>query len=41
VVLFTPCRRLILSIELTFLCESHLQVVWIIFLFYDFQSIFA
>jgi hypothetical protein len=41
VVVHTPCRCLILSIYLIFVRESHLQVVWIIFLFYDFWSIFA
>jgi hypothetical protein len=31
VVVSTPCTHLILSIQLIFVHESHLQVVWIIF----------
>jgi hypothetical protein len=37
----TPSRHLILSIYLISVREPHLQVVWIIFLFCDFWSIFA
>jgi hypothetical protein len=36
----TPCSCLILSIQLIFVRKSRLQVVWIVFLFRDFQSIF-
>jgi hypothetical protein len=37
----TLCRRLILSIQLIFVYESRIQVVWIVFLFCDFCSIFT
>jgi hypothetical protein len=36
VLVFTPCKRLILSIYLIFVRESCLQVVWIVFVFHDF-----
>jgi hypothetical protein len=34
VTVFTPCRYLIVSIQLIFVRESHLQVVCIVFLFF-------
>jgi hypothetical protein len=40
VIVSTPCRHLIVSIWLIFVCQSRLQVVWVIFLFCDFCPIF-